>query len=141
LGVDPILAAILGAFWCLFHVRNEATVGPRRISFRESSPARRKSKQRLASVRQDENYTVYIGLRPPEEIDMANTATILTILAIVWPITIALFLIFRRIVCWYWKINRGIELLEESVAWRCYGGSKTLRTAPRSTALTGTQPS
>jgi hypothetical protein len=47
---------------------------------------------------------------------MADAATILTILAIVWPITIALFLIFRRVVCWYWKINRGIALLEEGVA-------------------------
>ncbi len=26
---------------------------------------------------------------------------------------IALFLIFRELVCWYWKINEGLKLLQE----------------------------
>lgn len=29
-------------------------------------------------------------------------------------ITIAIFLICREIVCWYWKINKRISLLEEN---------------------------
>lgn len=27
-------------------------------------------------------------------------------------ILIVIFLVFREIVCWYWKINRVVELLE-----------------------------
>jgi hypothetical protein len=27
-------------------------------------------------------------------------------------IVIAIFLVFREVVCWYWKINRMVELLE-----------------------------
>jgi hypothetical protein len=27
-------------------------------------------------------------------------------------IVIAIFLLFREVVCWYWKINRVVELLE-----------------------------
>lgn len=38
-----------------------------------------------------------------------------------WPllaflaIVLLIFLVCREIVCWYWKINRGIVLLEEGV--------------------------
>jgi hypothetical protein len=27
-------------------------------------------------------------------------------------IVIVIFLVFREVVCWYWKINRVVELLE-----------------------------
>jgi hypothetical protein len=27
-------------------------------------------------------------------------------------IVVAIFLVFREVVCWYWKINRVVELLE-----------------------------
>ena len=43
---------------------------------------------------------------------MDQTAIILTPI-ITLAILIALFLIFRQVVCWYWKINDRIELLTE----------------------------
>lgn len=46
---------------------------------------------------------------------MGKEILALTTLAIAGAILVALFLLFRKYVCWYWKINRGIELLEESV--------------------------
>jgi hypothetical protein len=38
---------------------------------------------------------------------MGSMAIIVIILAI-----IIIFLVCRELICWYWKINRGIELLE-----------------------------
>jgi hypothetical protein len=32
--------------------------------------------------------------------------------AVTLVIVIAIFLVFREVVCWYWKINRVVELLE-----------------------------
>lgn len=37
----------------------------------------------------------------------------ITTLLIVFGITIFFFLIFREIVCWYWKINKTTDLLSE----------------------------
>jgi len=31
---------------------------------------------------------------------------------IAFAIVIVIFLVFREVVCWYWKINRMVELLE-----------------------------
>jgi hypothetical protein len=38
--------------------------------------------------------------------DMASTLIVLGIIVV-------LFLLFREVVCWYWKINRRLEMLTE----------------------------
>jgi hypothetical protein len=39
-----------------------------------------------------------------------NNPLVATVVTLV--IVIAIFLLFREVVCWYWKINRVVELLE-----------------------------
>lgn len=43
--------------------------------------------------------------------DIADGMLVYIVVAIV--VTIIVFLIFREIICWYWKINRNVELLTE----------------------------
>ena len=38
--------------------------------------------------------------------------TLLTYLLIILAVLFVIFLIFRELNCWYWKINRIVELLE-----------------------------
>ncbi len=49
---------------------------------------------------------------------MENTATIITVLCI----SILVFIICRELVCWYWKLNRIVELLEQIASQK--GGEK-----------------
>ena len=41
---------------------------------------------------------------------MDATATYLILLVLLLP---AIFLILREIICWYWKINKCVDLLDE----------------------------
>jgi hypothetical protein len=43
---------------------------------------------------------------------MPDSAGLTTFLVYLFAVVLT-FLIFREIVCWYWKINRGLELLVE----------------------------
>ena len=40
----------------------------------------------------------------------ANNPLVDAVIALV--ILVVIFLVFRELVCWYWKINRMVELLE-----------------------------
>jgi hypothetical protein len=40
----------------------------------------------------------------------ANNPLVDAVIALV--IVVVIFLVFRELVCWYWKINRMVELLE-----------------------------
>jgi hypothetical protein len=40
----------------------------------------------------------------------ANNPLVDAVIALV--IVVVIFLMFRELVCWYWKINRMVELLE-----------------------------
>ena len=40
----------------------------------------------------------------------ANNPLVDAIIALV--IVVVIFLVFREVVCWYWKINRMVELLD-----------------------------
>jgi uncharacterized protein YpmB len=44
----------------------------------------------------------------------ASSEDVVGVLLIIVVITIIIFLIFREIFCWYWKINKRIEILEEN---------------------------
>lgn len=37
----------------------------------------------------------------------------ITVALIVIAVIFVIFLVCRQVVCWYWKINRGIELMEQ----------------------------
>ncbi len=44
---------------------------------------------------------------------MGDTGGTLFLGALIVGFVIVMFLVLREVVCWYWKINRGIELLTE----------------------------
>ena len=45
--------------------------------------------------------------------DASNLVSALLLLFVVFAILVAIFLICREIVCWYWKINAQVALLTE----------------------------
>jgi hypothetical protein len=51
-----------------------------------------------------------------------------TALIVVLCITILVFIVCREIVCWYWKLNRIVELLEQIAA---QSGKEKIMIAPQ----------
>ena len=46
----------------------------------------------------------------PQDIEFTNA---LTRFAVILSVSVGLFLVFRELICWYWKINEGIALLTQ----------------------------
>ncbi len=57
---------------------------------------------------------------------MENPAALITVLCI----SILVFIICRELVCWYWKLNRIVELLEQIASQK---GNEKIVIAPQPT--------